>query len=101
MNKSENKKSKVEYKKAFEKVRSIINQYDPSQLEPGRLDSRTPVDEYDTEVARIVAYYVRHEKEVKLKPELLVMEINRIWQEYFKENCRDAERIVREIVAST
>ena len=94
------KQAKSEYKKIFGKVRVIINRFDSACLEPGRSGSNTPIEEYDPEVARIVAYFIHHQEQVKLNPTLLLDEINRIWNEYFGEDCQDAKQIVDEIIKS-
>jgi len=89
--------AKARYQALFQKARAIINRHDPAGLAPGT-SGGAPVDEYDSEVAPIVAFVVHKQEEIKLNRQILIDEINRVWQEYFNEVCELAEEIASDIV---
>ena len=91
------KNAKDQYRELFEKVREVINKYDPEGLDPGKEDG-TPIDEYDAEAAAIVAFVIHNLEEIKLNRTLLVNKVNQIWKEYFGEFCELADAIARDII---
>lgn len=89
--------AKRRYKELFQKVLRIINLHDPAYLEPGA-EEGSPEDEYADEAALIVAFLTRNGEAIKLDRNVLIREINRIWQEYFDQSCVVAERIAADII---
>lgn len=78
-----------EYQKLFQDVRRILNQIDPEQLSPGAI-SGAPVNEYDAEVALILSYVIHNQEAIKINKDLLVNQINMIWEESFGGPCKEA-----------
>lgn len=87
----------IEYRNLFINVSEIINKIDPEDLEPGAKNG-APLNEYDAETAKIVAYIVHNQEEIKLNKGNLTNKISQVWEESFGENCPDAEAMTQEII---
>ncbi len=58
----------------------------------------SPKDEYDMEIAKIVSFLIHNLEDIKLNKQILINEINKIWQENFEEKCKNVEQITIDIV---
>lgn len=87
----------TEYEQLFVQVRDIFRQVDPAGLRPGQ---DAPIDEYDAEISKIVAFAVRHQQKIRQNKQLLVNELNTIWHEQFNESCPSAERLAEAILSA-
>ena len=83
-----------EYKNLFQKIRAILNDVDPESFNPGQYDG-APADEYDGESRSILNFVIHNQERIKINNQILVAEINKIWQQYFGTECSKAEEIAQ------
>ena len=85
---------KDEYKNLFQKIRAILNDVDPESFNPGQYDG-SPADEYDGESRSILNFVIHNQEKIKINNQILVVEINKIWQHYFGTECSKSEKIAQ------
>ena len=73
----------------------IFNDIDPEGFEHGQVDG-APLTEYEMECRKLMVFMANNKK--MLTPELLELEIQKIWKEYFDKECSKVDLLSRRIL---